>query len=42
MKITQDVRDYAEENGLATEEAVTEGMQQKAREFAEKGSEIYL
>jgi phosphomethylpyrimidine synthase len=42
MKITQDVRDYAEENGLATDEAVTEGMQQKAREFAEKGSEIYL
>ncbi|MDR6807393.1 phosphomethylpyrimidine synthase [Dyadobacter sp. BE34] len=42
MKITQDVRDYAEENGLATEEAVAEGMQQKAREFAEKGSEIYL
>lgn len=42
MKITQDVRDYAEENGLGTEEAVAEGMQQKAREFAEKGSEIYL
>ncbi|MET7256980.1 phosphomethylpyrimidine synthase ThiC [Dyadobacter fermentans] len=42
MKITQDVRDYAEENGLATEEAVAEGMQQKAREFTEKGSEIYL
>lgn len=42
MKITQDVRDYAEENGLATDEAVMEGMQQKAREFAEKGSEIYL
>ncbi|WP_188935574.1 phosphomethylpyrimidine synthase ThiC [Dyadobacter endophyticus] len=42
MKITQDVRDYAEENGLGTEEAVSEGMQQKAREFAERGSEIYL
>lgn len=42
MKITQDVREYAEENGLVTEEAVSEGMQQKAREFAEKGSEIYL
>ncbi|OJV20024.1 MAG: phosphomethylpyrimidine synthase ThiC [Dyadobacter sp. 50-39] len=42
MKITQDVRDYAEENGLATEAALNEGMQQKAREFAEKGSEIYL
>nr|WP_295921431.1 phosphomethylpyrimidine synthase ThiC [uncultured Dyadobacter sp.] len=42
MKITQDVREYAEENGFATEDVVSEGMQQKAREFAEKGSEIYL
>ncbi|MCF0070684.1 phosphomethylpyrimidine synthase ThiC [Dyadobacter sp. CY261] len=42
MKITQDVRDYAEENGLATEAALSEGMQQKAREFTERGSEIYL
>lgn len=42
MKITQDVRDYAEENGLDTTLAIEEGMQEKAREFAEKGSEIYL
>lgn len=42
MKITQDVRDYAEENGLMEEMALEEGMQEKAREFANKGSEIYL
>jgi len=42
MKITQDVRDYAEENGLMEEAALEEGMQQKSREFANKGSEIYL
>jgi phosphomethylpyrimidine synthase len=42
MKITQDVRDYAEENGLMEEVALEEGMQEKAREFANKGSEIYL
>jgi phosphomethylpyrimidine synthase len=42
MKITQDVRDYAEENGLMEEVALEEGMQEKSREFANKGSEIYL
>ncbi|WP_254411335.1 phosphomethylpyrimidine synthase ThiC [Dyadobacter diqingensis] len=42
MKITQDVRDYAEENGLMEEVVLEEGMQEKAREFANKGSEIYL
>jgi phosphomethylpyrimidine synthase len=42
MKITQDVRDYAEENGLMETAAIEEGMQEKAREFANAGSEIYL
>lgn len=41
MKITQDVRDYAEENGL-NEEAIAEGMEEKSREFASMGSQIYL
>ncbi|WP_025761861.1 phosphomethylpyrimidine synthase ThiC [Dyadobacter tibetensis] len=41
MKITQDVRDYAQENGLMEESALVEGMQEKAREFMEKGSQIY-
>lgn len=42
MKITQDVRDYAEENGLMDEEVLADGMEAKAKEFAERGSEIYL
>ncbi|MCC5788233.1 MAG: phosphomethylpyrimidine synthase ThiC [Opitutales bacterium] len=42
MKITEDVRQYAAEQGLAEQEALSKGMQEKAREFREKGSEIYL
>ncbi|MDG3582777.1 MULTISPECIES: phosphomethylpyrimidine synthase ThiC [Galbibacter] len=42
MKITQDVRNYAKENGLDTQEAIEEGMKKKAEEFKEKGSEVYL
>jgi len=42
MKISQDVRDYAKEQGLKDEEALTEGMKQKAQEFAEKGGDVYL
>lgn len=42
MKITQDVREYAANKELKEEEALTEGMKQKAEEFKEKGGEIYL
>ena len=42
MKITQDVRNYAEENGLDTQEAIEEGMKKKSEEFKEKGSKVYL
>jgi len=41
MKITQDVRAYAAEKGLAAEEALEEGMDQKAAEFKEAGGELY-
>jgi phosphomethylpyrimidine synthase len=41
MKITEDVRKYAAEQGLAEEEALKKGLKEKSREFAEKGSEIY-
>ena len=41
MKITQDVRAYAEEKGVESAEAFEIGMAEKAREFKEKGSEIY-
>ncbi len=40
MKITQDVRDYAAEHGIDSEQALEEGMAEKAREFRENG-QIY-
>ena len=39
MKITQDVRDYAD--GLEAAKAAEEGMSQKSQEFKAQGSEIY-
>ncbi|UXX78405.1 phosphomethylpyrimidine synthase ThiC [Reichenbachiella carrageenanivorans] len=42
MKITQDVREYAAENELKEADALNKGMEEKAKEFAEKGSELYL
>ena len=42
MKISQDVRDYASENGLDDEKAIEEGMKQMSETFKEKGAEVYL
>ncbi|MGV3639597.1 MAG: phosphomethylpyrimidine synthase ThiC, partial [Adhaeribacter sp.] len=42
MKITQDVRDYADKMGLEEEAALAEGLAAKASEFKNKGSEVYL
>ncbi len=42
MKITQDIRDYAREQGLSEMDAVQKGLDSKAREFVEKGKEIYV
>ena len=42
MKITQDVRKYAEEQGVEGEAALAEGMKQKSEEFKQSGSELYL
>jgi len=41
MKITQDVRDYAQTHGLKENEALTAGMEKKAEEFVKSGAEIY-
>ena len=41
MKITQDVREYAADLGIAEAEALEAGMQEKSQEFLEKGAEIY-
>jgi phosphomethylpyrimidine synthase len=41
MKITEDVRKYAAEQGLTDAEAVESGMQEKRKEFLEQGAEVY-
>ncbi|TYP69830.1 phosphomethylpyrimidine synthase ThiC [Paenibacillus methanolicus] len=41
MRITQDIRDYAEANGMHTEEAVEAGMKEKSDAFKAAGSSIY-
>jgi phosphomethylpyrimidine synthase len=41
MKITEDVRKYAAEQGLGNSEALEQGLKEKAREFVEKGAEVY-
>ena len=41
MKITEDVRKFAEEQKVSEQEALQKGMEQKAREFVEKGGELY-
>jgi len=42
MKITQDVREYAAKEGMDEAAALVKGMEEKSKEFTEKGSEIYL
>ena len=42
MKITEDVRKYAAEQGLAEEEAIQKGLAEKSKEFVEAGGEVYL
>lgn len=41
MKITQDVRDYAAKQGVSEQDALAQGMQEKAVEFVRQGAEIY-
>jgi phosphomethylpyrimidine synthase len=41
MKITEDVRKYAAEQGVSEEDALEEGMAEKSREFVKKGAELY-
>ena len=41
MKITEDVRKYAAEKGVAEQDALVQGLAEKSQEFAEKG-EVYL
>ncbi len=41
MKITEDVRRYAAEQGISEDAALSQGMESKSREFIEKGAEVY-
>jgi phosphomethylpyrimidine synthase len=41
MKITQDVREYATAQGLSEQDALQQGMRDKAVEFVKKGAELY-
>jgi phosphomethylpyrimidine synthase len=41
MNITEDVRKYAAEQGIAEEDRLKKGMEEEAREFTEKGMELY-
>jgi phosphomethylpyrimidine synthase len=42
MKITEDVRRYAAEQGIGEEEALDRGLAEKSREFIQGGAEVYL
>ena len=39
--ITEDVRKYAAEHAVSEEEALRKGMEEKSKEFVEKGAEVY-
>ncbi len=41
MKITEDVRKYAAEQGIAEAEALAKGMAEKSEEFSDSGAELY-
>ncbi|GAB0108211.1 phosphomethylpyrimidine synthase ThiC [Nocardia sp. JMUB6875] len=42
MRISQDVREYAEKHGLTDVNAIEAGMAEKSAEFAEAGNKVYL
>jgi len=41
VNIAEDVRKYAAEQAITEEEALKKGMEEKSREFTDKGSELY-
>ena len=42
MKISQEVRDFAAENDIVDNEVIQKGMDEKSKEFKNKGSKVYL
>ena len=41
MKIPEDTRKHAAEQGIAEEEALKKSMEAKSKKFVEKGAEVY-
>ena len=41
MKITEEVREYAAQHGLETQEAIDRGLAEKSAEFQAGGAQIY-
>ncbi|MCT4665425.1 MAG: phosphomethylpyrimidine synthase ThiC [Flavobacteriales bacterium] len=41
MRISQDVRNFAKENGMETAEDIEKAMKEKAKEFQSQGNELY-
>jgi phosphomethylpyrimidine synthase len=41
MRITDDIRKFAAENGMDEAEVLEEGMAEKSREFIAQGGEVY-
>ncbi len=41
MKITEEVREYAAAQGLPVSDAISAGLEDKAKEFVETGAEVY-
>jgi phosphomethylpyrimidine synthase len=42
MRITQDLRNFAQQKNMEVEQAIVEGLSEKAREFRETGGSVYL
>ena len=43
MKITQDIREYAQDNGIDNyDEAISIGLDEKSKEFKMLGKKIYI
>ncbi|MCX6905534.1 MAG: phosphomethylpyrimidine synthase, partial [Verrucomicrobia bacterium] len=41
MKITEEVRKFAAEQGLTEDEALQRGLREKSKEFTERGADVY-
>ncbi|MDH5657030.1 MAG: phosphomethylpyrimidine synthase ThiC, partial [Spirochaetia bacterium] len=41
MKITEEVREYANTKGIGEEDAISAGFDERSKDFIKQGSEIY-